>query len=770
MAADATGMLNCLSRMAGYFRKDIYAERFHSVGEWRYRPVKIAIDEDVLQRHLSNNPNIGMYLFEAGGSSVRIAAFDLDDHDKVVAWDRMRLSARDIMQTAKQFGLVLWPIRSGGGSGVHLFARWDSKQSAAGVRRLMQTVLAACGLREGPGGVAREEIEIFPKQDAIAEDGFGALIALPFGRSSTPLDAQLLPCDEITSWTSSAPVVRPVETDEGATEQRVGAGVGVEAGVVLSALAAIPNKDLDYETWIRVGLALKSGLNETGKQAFLDWSAQSSKNDPSIAARKWNSFKPSKVTVGTLFWMARKLGWKDPISKSVPYSEDALALGFSDKNVDDLRYSVDWNRWLHWDGNRWREDKTLETQARGRDYLRDVAATVNKNRKAIVSNKMLSNMLSMARTDHVVPIDVWDRDPWLLCTPGGTLDLKTGELSPSSRDHYITKSTRAIPNGVSPSWMTFLEQVCLGDREYMDYLQTAAGYCLTGSVREECLFFLIGDGGNGKGTFVETLNKILGDHSTTVAMNTLVATKHQEHATELAKLRGVRLAVSSETSDGARWNVARIKLLTGGDVLTARFMRQDFFDFNPTHKLLISSNSKPMLGRVDHAIERRMHLCPFNASIAVPDKLLKSRLLAEASGILQWMVEGCVRWQRHGLVQPALVKAATVEYLESQDDLVMCLEEGFTSVGGDTRARRNAKVSASVLFTYWQDWCQRNGSYAGSAKDFGERMTQKGFERVRVHGAVFYTGLRQGVNHGSADFPDEDKSKGLDNHGEPMEL
>src|SRR3954470_14800580 len=216
----------------------------------------------------------------------------------------------------------------------------------------------------------------------------------------------------------------------------------------------------------------------------------------------------------------------------------------------------------------------------------------------------------------------------------GTVDLRTGELRAHGREDRITKQSAVTPAPVlhddHPLWTKFLNEATKGDQELQRFLKQMAGYCLTGDLREHALFFIYGPGGNGKGVFLNTIVKVLGDYATTAAMDTFTASHGDKHPTDLAKLRGARMVTSSETEEGRAWAESRIKQMTGGDRISARFMRQDFFEFLPQFKLMIIGNHKPVLRNVDDAARRRFNIIPFNRKPANPDADLMQKLMAEA--------------------------------------------------------------------------------------------------------------------------------------------
>jgi putative DNA primase/helicase len=260
-----------------------------------------------------------------------------------------------------------------------------------------------------------------------------------------------------------------------------------------------------------------------------------------------------------------------------------------------------------------------------------------------------------------------------------TYDLRTGIGRARAPADYLTKKTAcaAAPAGTPhPLWTAFLDRITAGN-ELQQFLQRYIGYCCTGFTTEHVFVFAYGTGANGKGTFINTIARIFGDYATVADMNTFLVTKNERHPTDLAKLHGARLVVAQETERGRRWDETKIKALTGGDTITARFMRQDFFDFTPTFKLFIVGNHKPRLGTVDEAMRRRMLIVPFTVQIPTHerDPKLPEKLWTERRAILRWCIDGCLEWQRVGLAPPAIVRDATEEYFQDQDTVGQWIED-----------------------------------------------------------------------------------------------
>jgi putative DNA primase/helicase len=311
-------------------------------------------------------------------------------------------------------------------------------------------------------------------------------------------------------------------------------------------------------------------------------------------------------------------------------------------------------------------------------------------------------------------------------------------LQPHNPLHYITKVTAVTPGGECPLWHKFLDKVTGGDAELKAYLQRVAGYCCTGFTREQVLFFLYGTGANGKGVFVNTLAGILGDYATTAPLDTFVVTHGDRHPTDLASFRGARLVVASEIEKNARWAEAKIKTLTGDDKIKARFMRQDFFEFTVTFKIMISGNHKPSLSGVNEAIRRRFHLIPFSVTIpaAERDLHLFDKLKPEWPGILKWMIEGCFEWQEIGLAPPKAVTDATEDYLAEEDALALWIEE-CCDTGDRTRQETSAKLWGS-----WKMWAERRNEAVGSQKSLAQALDEIGYHKYRTNAERGHVGIR----------------------------
>ena len=351
---------------------------------------------------------------------------------------------------------------------------------------------------------------------------------------------------------------------------------------------------------------------------------------------------------------------------------------------------------------------------------------------SIASARTVAAVERLARYDrrHAATVEQWDVDPWLLNTPGGVVDLRTGKMRQHRPADHITKITSIAPGGECPKWLAFLQTITNKDEERQKFLQRVAGYNLTGSIREHALFFYYGTGGNGKGVFLNTLTGIMGDYAAVASMETFTSSGTDRHPTDLAMLRGARLVTAQETEEGRKWAESRIKAMTGGDPITARFMRQDFFTFQPSFKLNIAGNHKPGLRNVDEAIRRRFNLFPFDVKIPAAERNpeLPEELKAEWPGILKWMIAGCLEWQSIGLAPPKAVTDATAEYFESEDAFGLWFKECCAE-------SKNAVTASYILFKSWTTWADQAGEFVGSQKRFSQTLSSRGYEKTRIDGA-----------------------------------
>lgn len=434
----------------------------------------------------------------------------------------------------------------------------------------------------------------------------------------------------------------------------------------------------------------------------------------------------------------------------------------------DLRYCFPWQRWIVWDGRRWASDDTGEAERRAKTsvlaLLAEAAATDDdRERKRLVQHVARSEsatarraLLDSARSEPGIPVlpDALDRDPFLLNVGNGTIELRSGDLRPHNRGDLLTKLADVAydPAATCPRWDAFLDRVTDGRADLGAFLQRAIGYALTGSTGEQVLFLLHGTGANGKTVFVETSRAMLGDYGLSTPAETLLE-RRDTIPNDIARLRGARFVAAVETGDGHRLAEGRIKQLTGGDMIAARFMRAEWFEFQPTHKLFLATNHKPSIRGTDEAIWRRIRLIPFDVTIpeGERDPELTERLRAELPGILAWAVRGCLAWQAEGLGAPEAVTAATSAYRATMDVL------------GDWIADRcvvldSIRAKAGDLYVSYREWCEQNGERGLSQRAFATCLTERGYAQTRTNAARWWEGIS--LLHGDGTLlahPEEDE-------------
>jgi putative DNA primase/helicase len=408
----------------------------------------------------------------------------------------------------------------------------------------------------------------------------------------------------------------------------------------------------------------------------------------------------------------------------------------------DLRHVHLWSKWLAWDGRCFAIDQTGEIDRRAKDTVRAMYEDAAKledpeerKKLAIWARKSESAarrdaMIQLARSEPGIPVchEQLDADPWVLNVMNGTVDLRTGELRPHRRTDLITKLAPVIydRDATAPTWAGFLERV-LPDPGVRSFVQRAAGYSLTGQTGEQVLFLLWGGGANGKSTFIETAMALLGDYALKTPAETLLAKRDTGIPNDVAALRGARFVAAVESEEGRRLAEVRVKELTGGDTIAARFMRAEWFTFRPVCKLWLATNHKPQVRGTDLAIWRRIRLIPFTVTIPETERNpgLPEKLVAELPGILAWAVEGCLEWQAKGLEPPQAVLAATNEYRAEQDILRAFLDDrcAFGSA---------CEVTSAALYRAYREWAETVGEKPITQKALAAMLSERAFEQVRI--------------------------------------
>jgi len=483
-----------------------------------------------------------------------------------------------------------------------------------------------------------------------------------------------------STWLAARPVVVLPDNDEaGAAHGASVAGMVVKAAasVRIINLPGLPPKG-DVSDWLAAGGTAEALLQMAAEAEPYAAPARKARAEPTIAD-----------------------------ADGCELTEDGIALAFTKRHHDALRFCHDTGGWYVWTGTHWRQNRDKLAFSWARALVRDLNRNAEFKTKAITGKAAFAGSVEkFAQADRAfaVTAETWDTDLHFLGTPGGTVNLRTGQMRRAERQDHITKVTAVAPAETAdcPTWLAFLDQATAGDAALVRFLQQWAGYGLTGSTREHALLFIYGPGGNGKSVFLNTLTGIMGDYCRSAPMDTFTASPGDKHPTDLAMLRGARLVTATETEEGRTWAEARIKQMTGGDPVTARFMRQDFFTYTPQFKLTIAGNHKPALKNVDDAARRRFNIVPFLHKPERPDHQLERKLKVEWPGILRWMVEGCLDWQRNRLVRPKIVTDATAEYFEAQDTIGRWLSERCILAP-------HLEVKPGALLKDLQEWAQMNG-------------------------------------------------------------
>jgi putative DNA primase/helicase len=409
----------------------------------------------------------------------------------------------------------------------------------------------------------------------------------------------------------------------------------------------------------------------------------------------------------------------------------------------DFRWCEAWHKWLFWDGKRWAIDDVLKIHQMAKDTIRimykeaseehDEGKRKNLAQHAFKCESMfkIKAMLEVAKSDIAVKHDLFDRNPWLLNVDNGTLNLRTGELLPHIRENYITKvaPVEYDPMAECPNWIAHLKKIMDQNQNLLDFLQTAYGYSLTGNTDERKMFIQYGSGANGKTTTNEVINEIMGDYAVRTPTETLFIKHDGAIPNDVAKLNGARFVFCSEAEEGKKFAESFIKDITGGDTVSARFMRAEWFEFQPTFKVWLATNHKPIIRGTDNAIWDRIYLIPFHVSIPEPERIPRRKMMEqfkeELPGILAWMVRGCLGWHRSGLQTPDEVKEATSNYRIEMDIIGDFIIERCT-------VRNGLEIEAATLYKHYSEWAASQGIKKPLTNiSFANRMLERGFRKKK---------------------------------------
>jgi putative DNA primase/helicase len=418
----------------------------------------------------------------------------------------------------------------------------------------------------------------------------------------------------------------------------------------------------------------------------------------------------------------------------------------------DIRYNALWKKWIVWNGTRWEMDDGYLIHDRGLKIIRGIYRELIKTadyRERIDIEKHGMQSESARRRKALIEVASWipelnikaddlDKDHWLLNVQNGTINLKTGEIREQRQEDFITRiaNVEYDPNADCPAWKKFIREIMNYNTELISFIQTAVGWAITGDTSEQTMFILFGTGANGKSTFLNTIMNLLGDYAIATPTETFMKKIGDQITNDIARLRGTRFVTTTEAEHGKRLSEPLIKQITGNDKMTARFLYGEFFNFTPTFKIFMATNHKPVIKGTDHGIWRRIKLIPFITRIEEEnqDKHLEQKLIQESSGILNWLIEGSMRWCKEGLRTPSIILNATDEYRSEMDVIGNFIKERCLQ-------EQDMSIRARELFKCYQDWCDDHNEHAVSERFLGLRLKEMGFEQRRSNDGRYWVGI-----------------------------
>lgn len=423
----------------------------------------------------------------------------------------------------------------------------------------------------------------------------------------------------------------------------------------------------------------------------------------------------------------------------------------------DIRYNALWKKWIVWNGKRWELDEGYQIHDKGlrmiRAIYRELWQTADlRERLEIEKHAMQSE--SARRRKAVIEVASWipelnvktddlDTDHFLLNVRNGTVDLRTGELKGQKQEDLITRMADVDfdPKADCPAWKKFIMEIMNFNPDLIKFLQTAVGWAITGDTSEQTMFILFGTGANGKSTFLNTIMNLLGDYAIATPTETFMRKTSDQITNDIARLRGTRFVTTTEAEHGKRISEPLIKQITGNDRMTARFLYGEYFNFVPTFKIFMATNHKPVIKGTDHGIWRRIKLIPFITRIEEEkqDKHLEKKLMEERSGILNWLLQGTMRWFNEGLKAPSVITRATDEYRAEMDIIGNFIKERCVQIAG-------VEIKAREFFKCYQDWCNENNEHAVSERMLGLRLKDMGFGQKRSNDGRYWQGIHLKVH------------------------
>lgn len=434
------------------------------------------------------------------------------------------------------------------------------------------------------------------------------------------------------------------------------------------------------------------------------------------------------------------------------FTDTTNAMRLMKEHGRDIRYNAAWKKWLVWNGTRWQMDDGALIHEKGLLTVRNMYQELLKTddyRERMDIEKFAILSESVRRREAFVKAASWikelnitsddlDSSPWLLNVRNGTINMDSGEFYPHKQEDMISMIANADydPDAACPLWRQFVREIMDFNADVIQFVQKSVGLALTGDISEQTMFILYGSGANGKSTFLNTIMQILGDYAIATPTETFMRRTNDQISNDLARLRGTRFVTTTEAEQGRRLSEPIIKQITGNDKMTARFLYGEYFNFTPTFKIFMATNHKPIIKGTDHGIWRRIKLIPFLTRIPdeKQDKHLEEKLKNEASGILNWLLEGMAMWRLEGLTAPSSVLEATNEYKADMDIIGTFIKECCLQIPGST-------IRVRELFKNYQEWCEMNNEHAVSERFFSLRLSEMGIEKKRTADARYWVGL-----------------------------
>ena len=438
---------------------------------------------------------------------------------------------------------------------------------------------------------------------------------------------------------------------------------------------------------------------------------------------------------------------------TIQYTDATNAYRLYKEHGRNIRYSPVWKKWLVWNGRQWEVDEggTL-VHEKGLETIRNIYDELTKTddyREMIEIEKFAKISESFRRREAMIKTaqciralnikaEELDSNPWMLNVQNGIVDVQEGKFIEHKQEEMISKiaNVEYNPDADCPLWKKFVREIMNYKTDLITFLQTAAGWAMTGDNSEQVMFILYGSGANGKSTFLNTLMYVLGDYAIATPTETFMRKNGDQNTNDIARLRGLRLVTTTEAEQGRRLSEPLIKKITGNDQMTARFLYGEYFNFAPTFKIFMATNYKPVIKGTDHGIWRRIRLIPFTTVIPddEQDKNLEEKLKQEASGILNWLLEGTERWKKERLNIPEVILNATDEYRGEMDVIGNFLKDCCVQ-------KNDVQIRIRELYKTYADWCDENKEHAVNERFFSMRLKEMGFEQSRTAEARYWKGL-----------------------------